>query len=197
MKKIIFGVSVVLVAVIAYNMMGEKTGPETEATDSDSGIQKTLQGLLPGNKKEESPQLGRHENTQNIVVLNSEPQHVEVEDAIERVELLKDGKDHEGLDFARWTLFSENAKYTAEEKERILERASEILNADQVSMLNRDVLYVGKVPELYETALTTLSKNMNREQTENLIKEILQKRAEPKVRSAVIEFAATKNIYVR
>lgn len=158
---------------------------------------KTLRGLLPGGKTEEAPDLGKHVEGDHVVVIKSEVQHVEVEDAIERIELLKDRKDHEGLDFARWTLFSENAKYSAEEKERILEKAAEILSAEQVNMLGRDVLYVGQVPELYEPALQILTKNMNRKQTENLIKEVLQKRAEPKVRSAVIEFAATKNIYVR
>ena len=197
MKKIIIAVSVVVVLVLAYNMMGDEGSSVTETAESKGGIRSTLRNLLPGDKKEEVAQLGKHQESENVVVIKSEAQHVEVEDAIERIEILKDRKDHEALEFARWTLFSENAKYTAEEKERILEKAAEILNAEEVSMMSRDVLYVGNVPELYEPALNILTKNKSREETESLIKELLTVKAAPKMRATLIEFAATNNIYIR
>lgn len=208
MKKIIIVFAVILVVVVAYNFMsapvtesltkGEagSSGSKSE-TGFGSGIRKSVEGILPGGSEGSDQTLARHEEGDHVVVLNSEAQHMDVEDALEKIEALKNSVDTPALDFARWTLFSENAKYTAAEKERILEKASEVLSPAEAVSLNRDVLLVGKEPQLYENALNTLTRGKSQGETEKLVKEILKVRKDPAVKAAISEFAASKNIYIR
>lgn len=200
MRNLLISFSVALIVVLAYNMWGEDSPIPDDSGGKESlgsSISKSISNILPGGGEKTPEKLGRHKEGENVVVIQPSSQEIEVEDAIERIENLKDSKEHEGLDFARWTLFSENAKYTPAEKERILERASELLPMEEVSSLHRDVLYVGKEPALFEESLNFLSKSMNQAETENLIKDVLGRRQEPAMRTAIIQFAASKNIYVR
>jgi hypothetical protein len=201
MKKIIIALGAILLLVVGYNMWGNnipETNGETAADESlGTGIKKSISGIMPG-KSENDQKLETHDkNDPHIVVINSRPVHMEVEDAIEKIEASKSLGEREAFDFARWTLTSENAKYTPEEKERILERSIEILNPDEAGLLTRDLLFSVKEPDLISPAMNHQSQVLKREDFEDLIREVLKLRAEPEIRSAVIEFAATKNIYVK
>ncbi len=200
MKKSLIIMGVLALAIMAYIFMDDsspETTPDGTGNDSfGSSLKKTITGILPG-KKSDEPNLDRHEESPHVVVINSSPTQIEVEDAMERIENLKDNKDHDGLDFARWTLLSENAKYTPDEKERLYDKAVEVLPMAEVAMLSRDILFVGNTPELNEKALIFLTKDMGKDDFKALITEILTRRKEPEVRAGVIEFAASKNVYVR
>lgn len=208
MKKIIIVFAVILVAVVAYNFMsspGTDSLSEGEAgsngsksaTSFGAGVRKSVEGILPGDTEGSDQTLARHEEGDHVVVLNSEAQHMDVEDALEKIEVLKNSVDTPALDFARWTLFSENAKYSPGEKERILEKASEVLPPADVVSLNRDVLLVGNEPQLYENALNNLTRGKSQGEMEKLVKEILKVRKDPAVKAAISEFAASKSIYIR
>lgn len=201
MKKLIIAFCAILLLVVGYNMWGgdaphsEEGSVEIEESFGSS-IKKSFNKIIPGGSAE-SERKTLDTNDPHIVVIDSKPVHIEADDVIEKIDSEKDLKNNEALDFARWTLFSDNAKYTTEDKERILQEASKILRGDQAAMLNRDVIMIGKSSDLIELAMTNLTKDMKRDEIENLIREALQRRAEPDIRSAVIEFAATKNIYVK
>ncbi len=203
MKKIIIVVFAVLLLVVGYNMWGgnapDETAVEVGAKEDQgigSGLSKSFQGILPGDI-DGGERPGKLEASDHVVVIHSKPTTMDVEDVIDRIAAQKDLKDNEAIDFARWTLFSENAKYSPEEKERILERSVEILSPAEAGMLTRDVLLIGKVPDLVDEAMNYQSQNLKREDFEILIREVLKTRVEPEIRSAVIESAATKNIYVK
>lgn len=202
MKKYVI-TAVVLVAVVYFFFSGPESeivdeGEITEEKGIGSSLRKSFREILPEKDASSGEEnLGKLKSGDHVVVINSKPDHLEVEDAIDRIEAQKDLPDNEALDYTRWTLFSENAKYSVEEKERILERAVKLLSPEQVKMLTMDVVMVGKVPRLVNEAMEIQTRDMSRKQVEDLIREILEARAEPEIRNAVIEFAASKNIYVK
>ncbi len=201
MKKILIALAIILVGTASYFMWGGAAPESVEGSQEvdagfGSSFRKSISNILPG-KSGKAADLGHQEEGDHIVVIKSQSTHMEVDDAIERLENLKDSKDQEALVFARWSLFNEGAKYSQEEKERLFERATELLPAEQVTLLSRDILLLGNMPEMNEKALSVLTKGMGKEKFKSLVIEILEKRKEPEVRASVIEFAASKNIYVR
>jgi hypothetical protein len=138
MKNLFISFGVAFLVVLAYNLWdGDSPNMGDEKNSAEgfgSSITNSLSSILPG-KSEDTAELKKHESGEHVVVIKSEQNHTKVEDAIERIENLKDKQENEGIDFARWTLFSENAKYSAAEKERILEKASELLTARMRTLL--------------------------------------------------------------
>lgn len=197
MKKIIFAFAVILIVALTYYMNNSESGSTVGSDSADKGfsLRNSFKNILPGGEK--TPESKGRLEGDHVVVINSKPVHIEADEVVERIESQKDLKDNEAIDFARWTLFSEHAKYTTEEKEIIFDRSLELLNSSQASLLSRDVLLNGNLPDLMEKALSFQSQNLSKADLENLIREILHKRTEPEIRSAVIDFAATKNIYVK
>ena len=201
MKKIIIIAAIavagiwLLVSLFSSPEVAE-VGEDGEAVETSfaSKIKNSVQNIMPGGEKNN---LGRHEDSPHVVVIKNNPVKIDVDDAADRIESLKDSKENEGLDFARWTLFSENAQYTVAEKQQLLERIKEVMPPEHVTMILKDIILVGNVPELYDDAITTLGQGMSKEELEGFVREVLARKPNPEAKAAVVEYAATRNIYVK
>ncbi len=200
MKKIIIVFAVILIVVVAFNFLSSPDPVSTEENDSAEkgfSIRKSFKNILPGdNEQTPAQKLGRHEEGENVVVINSGTHQMDVEEAEERIEDLKEMKE-EAMDFARWTLFSENAKFSPEEKEKLLDKAMEVFKEQEKQVLLRDVIFEGTEKTLHDKAISVLAQNMDKEQLEAFVTEVVRRKPAPPGKAAVIEFAATRNIYVK
>ena len=199
-KLVLGGLGIILAVVVFYNLSGPtettEVGEDGEPVETSfaSKIKNSVQNIIPGG---EDKNLGRLEESPHVVVIKNNPVKMDVEDAADRIEALKDSKEEEGVDFARWTLFSENSQYTVAEKQQLLERIKEVMRPDDVKMILKDIILVGQVPELYDDAMTSLGQGMSKEQLEGFVREVLASEPNPEAKAAVIEYAATRNIYVK
>ncbi len=200
MKKIIIIAAIVLFAVGIYlsatdapQVGGDEYTTEEKSQSVGSTIKNTFRNFIPGS--ESTPQ--KLPESPHVVVINSIPQHIEMEDAIDRIESQKDLKDNEAIDFASWCVLSDNAKYSADEREQILERAAEILKPNDRNLLLRDAVLRGKEKNVQEKAVSLIGQGMDKAQLEAFVTEVLHRYPQASGKAALIEYAATKNIYVK
>lgn len=198
-KYLVMGVIVLVLiyAVIAMLSPAPEIGEnssESDQTGVTAKITKGLKSILP---EDTDPNLGKHEDSAHVVVIKPSENRMTADDVVDRIELLKDKKEHEALDFARWSMFSENAKYSTEEKERFLETALEVLSTQESRMLLNDVLLIGNRPALYDKALTTVGQGMTPDELKSFVQEFLKRNPNAEAKAAVINYAASRNLYVK
>ena len=198
-KKIIVlsaGLVVVMYGVTTLLSTSDEPYGTTSGEKSQTGIAAKLRrgfkDILPGSQK---PQT-HSEDDPHVVVIKSEPNQMDAADVTEKLEFLKGKPDHEALVFARWAVFNENT-YSVSEREQFLDKAMEVLPLNEKKMILRDVIFVGKFPELYEGAFGALAQSMSKDELENLVREVSQRKPGSQAETAALQFAASKNLNVR
>lgn len=196
--RILTAIFVVVIVFTTYKSLQRDTEPLVHAelkevlksgSPEAARFKTSLSRVLP--QMRENP-LSRHEPGDHIVVLEPGENKMDVIDVLDRIEGLQNAPEEEGLSFARWAILSAN--YPPSDKEAMLDQAIEYLPPSEVSLLTRDILYVGEIPELYSRALSVHTRGMDRSAVEDFLAQLWNARQGQSLRDAVMEFAASRNL---
>lgn len=165
------------------NNQGKERGESTQAGHSS-----------PGSAQMNNPGLERHTPGPNVVVVEPGSNHLETFEVIERLENLKHAPDEEGLSFARWALLS--GKYSQDDKEKIFNSAVQFLPTRHSSMLARDMLVMGGIPDLYPKAIAVHTQGMSQQQLGNFLREVSKDAKDEKLKDVLEEFASSHSLKI-
>ncbi len=138
--------------------------------------------------------LPKMEGSKNLHLVRVKDRHhrLDVIDVLDKLDSLRGNTELEGLLYARSILLSR--EYTAEEKEEVLEHVTEVLSPHEISLLSRDLLFIGNETALYPIALEMHTKGLSRPQVEAFVRELLRERNDELLRDAVLDFARSHEV---
>lgn len=149
----------------------------------------SLARVLP--KMKQNP-LGGLTPGPHVVIIKNTATKMDMIDALDRMEVLKDNVEEEGLSFANWFLSSPD--YSPDEKEEFFKEAIKLLPTDATAILTLGVLYQGAHPELYKMALSTHTTGFSEEQAQRVLVDVLANMKDEELRDILYDYAYARGI---
>lgn len=156
-----------------------------------SNLKRSLERVLP---KIKDGTIRGHTPSPNVVIIEQDPNDVgmDSDDVIDRLESMKNASELEGLDFARWAIFT--APHSSEDKEKIFNHAVQILRPQQAALLSRDALTLSGMPQLYPRAMGVYTQGMGQAQIESFVQEIWTQSQDQNLKDFLYDYASARGL---
>lgn len=200
--KILVSLCILLLGYFVYRELSDKhispldqeeLGQVLKSNSSEAmQLKASFQQVLPYVGSQNS--IRSFETGPHVVVIGSSPNELDSESVVEKLKGFADSKEQQGLDYARWALFT--ADYTPDEKEHIFNEATQILSQQEITLLAQDVLLKGAHRSLLERATKVGLAHLNENQAKDVMRSILQSSQDENVRDVLIEYASGRNLNI-